>query len=246
MSTAENKQLVLVGGESGTGKSVSLMNIPNQDKWYYLNCEAGKHLPFKNSFRNLDILEPYQVYEAFEVGKTDPDCHGIIIDTMTFLLDMFESQYIIGQANTQKAWGDFAQYSKVLMQKYVAALEKPVIILAHTHSELNEAAMEMQTSVPVKGSLKKNGLEAYFSTVVDTVKMTLTNLEPYREGNSLLRITEDDEMLGFKHVFQTRLTKSTTGKRVRSPIGMFSRAETYMDNDAQLLVQRLNEFYGKP
>lgn len=243
MSETINNQLALIGGESGAGKSVSLMNIPNQEKWYYLNCDAGKRLPFRNTFKNLNVLDPYQVYEAFDVGKDDPDCHGLIIDPLTFLLDMFETQYIIGAANTQKAWGDFAQYTKILMQQKVASFGKPVLILAHTRSDLDEKAMEMKTTVPVKGSLKNNGIEAYFSTVVDTVKMTLKDLEPYREGNSLLNVTEEEEALGFKHCFQTKLTKATTGKRIRSPIGMFSRVETYMDNDCQLLLQRLNEFY---
>ena len=36
-----NDQLVLISGESGTGKSASLMNLKNQESWIYLNCEAG-------------------------------------------------------------------------------------------------------------------------------------------------------------------------------------------------------------
>lgn len=36
-----NDQLVLVCGESASGKSASLHNIKNQEKWFYFNCEAG-------------------------------------------------------------------------------------------------------------------------------------------------------------------------------------------------------------
>lgn len=36
-----NDQLVLVVGESATGKSASLKEIKNQEKWFYFNCEAG-------------------------------------------------------------------------------------------------------------------------------------------------------------------------------------------------------------
>jgi hypothetical protein len=60
----------------------------------------------------------------------------------------------------------------------------------------------------------------------------------------MLTITEDEEELGFKYVFQTRLTKASTGKRIRSPMGMFSKAETYIDNDCQVLLDHLNSFYG--
>ena len=41
-------------------------------------------------------------------------------------------------------------------------------------------------------------------------KMPLTELEDYK--SDLLSITEEDEMLGYKHVFQTRLTKTTVGE----------------------------------
>ena len=72
--------------------------------------------------------------------------------------------------------------------------------------------------------------------------MSVKDLEPFR--SDILTITEEEEMLGFKYVFQTRLTAKTLGERIRSPMGMFSPAETYMDNDAQLLLDRLKDFYG--
>ncbi|MNE86862.1 hypothetical protein D3C80_1839960 [compost metagenome] len=57
-------------------------------------------------------------------------------------------------------------------------------------------------------------------------------------------ITDEDKELGYKHVFQTRPTKTTTGERIRSPMGMFSRDQTFMDNDAQLLLDHLNRYYA--
>lgn len=44
-------------------------------------------------------------------------------------------------------------------------------------------------------------------------------------------------------MYQTRVTKQTIGERIRSPLEMFSNAETFMDNDAQILLDRLAEFY---
>lgn len=241
MSNEQNDQLILIGGESGTGKSASLRNIPNQSKWFYLNAEAGKRLPFKNDFKSLRIEDPYQVYEALDVAANDPEVEGVILDTLTFLMDMLETQYVIGSANTQKAWGDFAQFFKVMMQQKITALNKPMIILAHTRADLDETVHEMKTVVPIKGSLKNNGVEAYFSTVVSAKKVSLKELKEY--GSDLLTITEDDELLGYKHVFQTRLTKKTVGERIRSPMGMFDKSQTYMDNDAQLLLEHLKKFY---
>lgn len=237
-----NTQLVLIGGESGTGKSASLINLPNHEKVMYLNCESGKRLPFKNQFKPFIITDPYQVYEGFDHALGNPAYDTIVIDTLTFLMDMFESQYVIPATNGQQAWGQYAQFFKVLMSEKVAASDKAVIVLAHTRSELDERAMEMRTAVPVKGSLKNNGIEAYFSTVVSTKKVSLKDLEPY--GSDLLHVSEQDELLGYKHVFQTQLTKATIGERIRSPMGMFTRAQTYMDNDAGMLLAHLRDYYA--
>jgi hypothetical protein len=95
--------------------------------------------------------------------------------------------------------------------------------------------------VPIKGSLKNNGVEAYFSTVVAAKKIQIKDLEPY--SSSILNITDEERELGYKHVFQTRPTKSTVGERLRSPMGMFTKAQTFMDNDAQLLLDHLHDFY---
>lgn len=236
-----NDQLILISGYSATGKSASLQNIRNQDRWLYLNSEAGKRLPFRNQFQSFRIEDPYQVYEAFDHGTDNADIDGIIVDSLTFLMDMLETQYVLPASDTQKAWGEFAQYFKILMQQKVVAFAKPVIFTAHVLEQLDEQAHELKVKVPIKGALKNNGVEAYFSTVVSTKKMPIKALEEY--GSDLLHITEDDEDLGFKYVFQTRPTKSTVGERMRSPMGMFSKAQTFMDNDAQALLDHLHAFY---
>jgi 16S rRNA G1207 methylase RsmC len=183
-----------------------------------------------------------QVLEAFDHAKGNKDIDIIVIDTLTFLMDMYESMYVLTAANTMQAWSNYAQFFKTLMQDKVASSDKSVIFLAHTRQELDEKAMEMKTNVPVKGSLKNNGVEAYFSTVVATKKVTLKDLENYK--SDLLHVTEQDQLLGYKHVFQTQLTKATIGERIRSPMGMFTREQTYMDNDAAALLKHLNDYYA--
>lgn len=239
-----NDQLILICGESGTGKSASLRNIRNQEKWYYMNTEAGKKLPFRNKFETYRISDPWDVIAGFDWAmnpeNTDqPD--GIIVDSLTFLMDMFESLYIYQSADSRKAWGDYNQFFKSLLQDRVIKFGKPVIFIAHVAQTLDEKAMEMKSAVPVKGSLAKNGVEAYFSTIVYATSKPLKELKDF--SSELLNITEDEEELGFKHVFQTRKTKTTTGTRIRAPIGMFNKAQTFMDNDAQMLLDHLDKFY---
>lgn len=237
-----NDQLVLIAGESSSGKSASLVNLPNHDKVMYLNCESGKRLPFKNQFKNFTITDPIQVLEAFDHAHNNPAYETIVIDTLTFLMDMYETQYVLGSNDTMKGWSNFAQFFKQLMQEKIAASDKSVVILAHTRAEHDEKAMDMKVSVPIKGALKNNGVEAYFSTVVATKKMPLKELEPY--ASDLLHINEQDQMLGFKHTFQTQLTKGTIGERIRSPMGLFTREQTFMDNDAGLLLAHLRDYYA--
>lgn len=239
-----NDQLVLVAGLSGAGKSASLRNLRNKERWVYINAESGKRLPFKNSFINRVITDPMDVIDIFDdiIENYIDDIDGIIIDSITFLMDMVETQYVLNAANTMKAWADYNQFFKVIMQQKVPAFGKPVLILAHVKDELDEQSMELKTAVPIKGALKNQGIEAYFSTVVMAQKIRLTELADMDQ--KLLQTSEEERELGFQHTFQTRVTKKTTGTRIRSPMGMFNKNQTYIANDCQLLLDHLNEFYN--
>lgn len=234
--------LVLISGESTTGKSASLKDLENPEGVMYLCTEAGKKLPFKNSFKKATITDPMQVFGYFDKAESMKEIHTIVIDSLTYLMDQFESIYVIGSANTMSGWQDYQQYFKKLLQQKVASSTKSVAFTAHTQAILNESAMVMESKVPIKGALKANGVESYFENVISTKKMPLTKLEGYE--NPLLVITEDEKLLGFKYVYQTRLTKETVQERIRAPMGMWSREETFIDNNLQHVIERLNEYYG--
>lgn len=235
-----NDHLILISGESATGKSVSLMNLENA---LYCNCESGKKLPFKaKNFKEVIITDPLQIYEAFDWAETQEDIEYIVIDGLNYLMDMFESVHVLTSANKMTAWGDYAQFFKKVMQQYVAKSTKKVIFTAHTRTILNETAMVMETKVPIKGALANQGVESYFSTIVSTKKVQIKDLEGYE--NDLLHITDRDKKLGYKHVFQTLPTAETVNEKMRSPMGMFEDNETFIDNDASQLFKRLEEYYA--
>lgn len=236
-----NDHLVLLSGFSATGKSRSLKNIKNPGGVLYLNCESGKRLPFKSGFVEKTIVDPMQIYEAFDWAESKPSIHTIVIDSLTYLMDMYESVYVVSATNKMHAWGDFQQYFKGVMQQKVASSTKKVIFTAHVVDTYNEQEMAMDVRVPVKGSLKSNGIESYFSVVIASKKMRIKDLADYK--NSLLNISPEEEALGIKYVYQTRLTKETVGERLRGPDDLFTQQETFINNDIQLVLDRLEEYY---
>ena len=72
--------------------------------------------------------------------------------------------------------------------------------------------------------------------------MALKALKDY--GSDLLTITPEEEALGFKYVFQTKITKETVNERLRGPLGLFDTKETFIDNNIQLVLNRLKEYYS--
>lgn len=242
MSQAINDHLVLLGGKSSSGKSASLMGLKDPEGVMYLNCESGKRLPFKAKFKQYTITDPFQVEEAFTAAEDMPEIHTVVVDSLTYLMDMYESLYVLEATNGMKAWGDFAQFFKRIMQQHVAGSSKNVIFIAHTLDTLNEAEMVMETKVPIKGALKNNGIESYFSAILAAKKVPLKHLSKYE--SALLNITEEEEMLGFKYVFQTKLTKETVNERLRGPLGLWDTKETFIDNNMQLVLDRFHEYYS--
>jgi hypothetical protein len=240
-----NNNLILVSGKTGTGKSLSLRNLENQPNWMYLNCENNKALPFKNTFDTYNLNDPMDVFAGFDHMMNSGDKYeGVIIDTATFLMDMYESMYVATAVDGRSAWGDYAQFWKRLMQQYVAKTDKKVAILAHTADIFNEAELVTETLVKVKGSLMSQGIESYFSHVISTKKVTLKKLESLGQKSDLLNITEDEEDIEFKHCFQTRLNKESVNERIRAPLGMWKRNETFIDNDLQSVFNKISTYYA--
>lgn len=243
-------KLVLLVGRSTTGKSHSLKGLRDSDKVAYLNCESGKHLPFKNNFQRFIVTEP----KTELIGKNGwlgqianhPDkVHTVVIDSLTFLMDMYETKYVKTATNTQIAWGGYADFFINLINQEVPRLIKAginVIIIAHTADRVNEKDLSLEVLVPVKGAIGKKGVEAFFNDIVACKKVKISDLEGY--SSPLLNITDRERELGYKHVIQTRITKETVNERLRSPEDMWDASETFIDSNIQTVLDRMDEFYG--
>jgi hypothetical protein len=242
--SAGNKNIVLVMGRPNTGKSTSLMKLKNQDRMAYLNCDL-KELPFKSRFRvNAEVADAYAVLDFIDEIEAEPSVEGGVLDTITFLMSMFERQYVAplaGGKQGQAAWGEYANFYKNLVHKLKSGT-KDYAILAHADTQLNEQSMSMETSVPIKGSVGKVGIEADFTTILSTKQMPLSKLAGFE--NDLLHITDEEKEDGFKYVFVTRITKDSVGEKMRSAMGLWDRKELYIDNDLNQVFDRLKKYYA--
>lgn len=238
---AGNKNIVLVMGKPNTGKSTALMNLKNQDKMVYLNTDL-KELPFRDRFlKNVEVADALDVLGFIQDIEQSGPVEGAVLDTLTFLMSMYERQYVVGAANGQKAWGDYGNFYRDFIHA-IKAGTKDYAILAHEDSFLNEQTAQMESRVPIKGSVGKTGVEADFTTILSTKQMPIKKLEGHE--NDLLHITDEEREDGYKHVFVTRVTKDTVGEKMRSAIGLWSRKELYIDNDLDQVFARLREYYG--
>ena len=238
-----NNNLVLLCGKSATGKSASLQMLDKPEGVMYLNCENNKKLPFKSKFKEYTITDPTDVPDAITIAEEDESIHTIVVDSLTYLMDMFESTKVLTSTNTMKAWGEYAQFMKNMMAQNVGNSTKNIIFIAHTSDIFNENEMVNETMVKVKGSLMNTGIESYFSTVIGCKKLSLKRLEDYK--SPLLTYNDEEKLLEYKYVYQTKLTKDTVNERIRSPMRMWDIPETYIDNDLQHILDRLHTYYDE-
>ncbi len=238
----QNTHVCLVMGKPNSGKSSSLRNL-QQDKMVYLNTDL-KALPFKSNFAAVaDISDAVQILDFIDEIESNPDVTGAVLDTITFLMIMFERQYVATARDTQKAWGEYGNFYREFIHR-IKSGTKDYIVLAHEDTVFNEEKMEYESKVPLKGAVGKVGVEADFTTIVGSKQVPISKLKD--QSNSLLNITEEEVEDGIKHVFVTRKTKDFQGEKMRAPIGFWDRSELYIDNDVQLILDRMKSFYGSP
>lgn len=250
-----NKLTILIEGVSGSGKTSSLQDIPPEMQKYVLVLNAeGKELPFGNDFTEFRVTEPYQVHLALRriiEGKEFKHKSGemitpkmVALDSFTFLMDQFVAQYINNSDDSRGAWGDYATFIRTTMLELVAKLHIPFIATTHILVNDDMENMEKVSRAAIQGGIGKgNGLESYFTTVVYAKQLRLKEVEPFLEEASMLTLTEEEKFDEKKHVFVTRPARQHSGDRIKSPRGMFSTKDLYMDNSIPKLITHIYNLY---
>lgn len=238
----QNKNVVLVMGPPNSGKTTALRNL-NQKDWAYFNTDL-KETPFRNTFAAAPMIDNAQdILNYIPEVEQMSGIRGAVLDTLTFLMSMYERQYVAPKAGTkagQAAWGDYGNFYRSFIHA-IKAGTKDYAILAHEETKLNEQAMMMESSVPVKGQVGKTGVEADFTVILASKQMPIKMLEGVQ--NDLLKITDEEKEDGVKYVFVTRITDKFAGSKMRSPMGLWKRNELYIDNDLNLVFNRLKDYY---
>ena len=245
--TDDNPRVVLIAAPPSMGKTHSLYKMADDSGVAYLNTDL-KDLPFrvpKSGMKVLKIDDAMIAPDAIQdLEENYPEVHTVILDTVTFLMNQYENQYVLNAADTRKAWQSYGQFYGSLMHN-IKCSTKNFIVLAHTFTEYNESEMANETRVPIKGAVGKVGAEADYNIVLSARKVTVKQLEPYLENNKLLTLSPKEERIGVKYVFQTDLTKETLSEKIRSPMGLWTDDELYINNDISLITQRLSEYYSE-
>ncbi len=243
MPIPKNPQLLLIVGETRTGKSSSLMGLRDQPSWYYANHEPNRSLPFKDSFKKAVIVDPLAVIGAFNTLVADPNSTGLIIDSVTFMMEQYEKMYVSPMKDGREGWKNYHAFFTDLLQVHVPQCKRHVICLAHTTDSL-DSYNNIVRKIPIKGQLKEKGVESYFQNVIATKKMRVTELDKPEYQNPLLAITDRERRVGFKHVFQTQVTAETVAERISCPMLMWDENETFIDNNVQYVIDRLEQHYA--
>lgn len=234
---------ILIVGEAGSGKSTSLQNLRERAAMAYLNCD-GKALPIRgrNAFLcNEMITEPMDVLDMYDQLEGAETCQGVILDTLTFLMAQYARKIIPTFTNGKQGWGQYFFYYQELVEK-IKTSKKVHILMAHTDTELDEQKGHNVSKVLLQGQVGKRGVDADFGIIVTAKQIPLRKLKGF--DNPMLTITEEEEAMGVKYVFQTRPSKEGVGERTRSPIGMWSANETFIDNNVQYVLDRIEEYYA--
>ena len=219
---ADNKKLILVIGDSGSGKTSSLRNMP-LEKTVYIDVDRKSIKSFKGMDKlrdwvKLDYID--HLIPGLKALEADPECEYIVIDTLSFALDMFVAQKIDTAADTRAAWGQYKQWYKELIH-IAKTSKKSYIFLTHAKDIYDEKAMTTKTAAYAQGSIF-GIIEADFAVVAYTHKYV-------------------DEHGMPKYGFLVNPTKETLSLSAKSPMEMFDEP-LIEDNDIMTIFEAIENY----
>ena len=168
MSEHITKNILLVGN-TGSGKSTSLRNLP-LEKTVYINTE-GKFLPFKGSSKlhsNIKLVDPDEMIQGMDWIEEQDDVKCVVIDSFSMLMDMWYMKHIANAdpRKTQQLWGEYKNFGMEVILKMKAS-KKFYIMTGLMAESTDKFGVVDSQFCKVQGSLAK-AVEAHFTVVAFT------------------------------------------------------------------------------
>lgn len=209
---------ICIMGESGSGKTTSMRNLPPAET-YYIDAD-GKGLSWrgwrnqyntqnKNYWKSDD---PHKIYKLIhDISDKKPEIKYIVIDTINGA--MISDEMRRSKEKGYDKWLDLAQsVYNIVDDSNKLRDDLTVICIAHSETVTDDLGYTL-TRIKTSGKkLNKICLESKFTTVL------------------LAKGTDG------KYKFETQANNSTA----KSPMGMFEERE--IDNDIVPVIKALHEF----
>ncbi len=216
-------------GLSGTGKSTSLRNL-NPEETFIIQC-VKKKLPFKgykdkyvdlskdNPNGNKCFTKDYEKIgkQLKYLSNERKEIKTIILDDSSYLL----TDDFMGRVTKKVSKGEgFEKYNQIAFNFYqlldtIESLRDDLIVIFIAHTQLNDDGTRT------------------FKTVGKLLDSMIV-----MEG--LVTIVIESSIKDGRYVFQTN--KKDGSEPCKTPHGMFEEDELFIDNDLQVVLDRIEEF----
>lgn len=210
---------ILIMGESGSGKTTSMRNLPPEET-FYIDCDK-KGLSWKGWREQYSEEKKnyMQTSDAKKVGailtkisEEKKQIKYVVVDTLNWI--MIDDEFSRMREKGYDKWQDMA-YSIIGIISLANVLRKDltIIFVMHSQTERDDTTGVTFTRAKTSGQkINKIGIESKFTTVL------------------LARCNEG------KYVFETNSNNSTA----KTPLGAFE--ESTIDNDIMKVIEALKDF----
>ena len=216
-------KVIGVMGESGSGKTTAMRNLP-PDKTFYCDCDKkglnwkGWKNQYNQNKKNYWCSDSFTIISGIlrKINEQEQfrNIKYVVIDTLNGLMVAEEMRILAMQSGDKRsAWSDLAQNGWSLINLALEMRDDlTVIILCHSETISDENGI-VRTRIKTNGrKLEKLVLESKMTTVVWSVR---------QDGK-------------YKFIL------SADGSTVKVPLGAFETDE--IDNDIMIVIKALEEY----
>lgn len=212
-----------VMGESGSGKTTAMRNLPVKET-YYIDCDKkglnwkgwkNQYSSEKKNYWKSDKFESVQkILEWINTAKEQSHIKYVVIDTLNGMMVAEEMRILAMQSGDKRsAWSDLAQNGWSIIN-YALEMRDDITVIILCHSEtISDDNGIIRTRIKTNGrKLEKLVLESKMTTVVWAVR---------QDGK-------------YKFIL------SADGSTCKIPMGCFEDSE--IDNDIMKVVEALKDY----